>query len=109
MSPAQPIHVAMVLEFASALAAGDFVRARNLLTTEMKEEWPPSALQADFTEMMEFAGEPYEVDDQVEDLEDWKGIQPGDIGWAYVSIMGEDEVEAVAVIVFMISQSFFLL
>jgi hypothetical protein len=32
-------------------------------------------------------------------LEEWPGKRSGDIGWAYVSIEGDDFVEAVSVVV----------
>ena len=32
-------------------------------------------------------------------LETWPGKQPGDLGWAYVSIEGHDFIEAVYVLV----------
>ena len=92
----------LAVAFASALVAGDFERAHELMVPTLREELSPAALRAELYGMFEgyAAGPPTDIDfrDEVS-FEDWPDKRPGDVGWIYVSIWGPDFVEAVTVIV----------
>jgi hypothetical protein len=84
------------------MADGDYVRARQLLTPELRDALSTAALRREFEAL--FAGDTSNMPKRVECqdefvLEDWPSKQPGDVGWAYVSIIGGNAVEAVSVTV----------
>jgi hypothetical protein len=98
MTPYAEVAVA----FASALVDGDFVRAHQLLTPEVQRELTQEALRENLYAM--FRGysesEPTTIHfDENFQMENWPDKRPGDVGWAYVGILGDDFVEAVTVIV----------
>ena len=90
----------VAVSFASALVAGEFERARSLLTPELRAEISEVELRNLLLGMFEqYAdGHPTGIhfDDEFSLLE-WASKQSGDVGWAYVGITGEDFVEAVSV------------
>src|SRR3982750_4468163 len=92
----------VAIAFASALLKGDFVGAHALLTPRARHDLPPEVLCERFFEMFRgyTDGEANSVfyDEQFA-LDDWPAKQPGDAGWAYVSINGENFIEGVAVTV----------
>jgi hypothetical protein len=95
-------HIETAVAFASALVAADFPRAHAMLTPELQTELSPVGLREQlygmFTGYAE--GDPTEVHfDEGGSLSEWPGKEPGDLGWAYVSITGESFVEGVAVVV----------
>ncbi len=95
-------HARVAIEFASALVEKDFTRAKALLTPELRQELTSEALRARLYGMFRrySEGEPRSIHfDEKGQRDDWPGKQRGDIGWAYVSIEGDDFVEAVAVVV----------
>jgi hypothetical protein len=95
-------HGKVAVEFASALVEGDFARAHALLAPRLRQELTPQDLRDRLYSMFrEYAtGEPTRIlfDDEYS-AEDWPAKQPGDLGWAYVGILGEDFAEAVTVTV----------
>ena len=92
----------VAIAFASALVRGDFVGAHALLAPRARGDLPPEVLRERFFGMFRSYTdrEPSSVfcDEQFA-LDDWPAKQPGDAGWAYVSINGENFVEGVAVTV----------
>ncbi len=95
-------HTRVAIEFASALVEKDFACAEALLTPELRQELTGDALRARLNGMFRrySKGEPRAIHfDERGQMEEWPGKQPGDIGWAYVSIEGDDFVEAVEVVV----------
>src|SRR4051812_3397965 len=92
----------VAVAFASALVAGDFVGANALLAPELRSQLPPETLREELFAM--FRGyadsDPRAIHfDEEFQMEDWPRKLPGDIGWVYVGIVGDDFVEAVAVVV----------
>src|SRR5947208_3124514 len=91
-------HEQVAIAFASALVDGNFVRARTYLDPALKRQMTPQKLQKMFFGM--FRGY---ADGEAQSAE--FGISgtdrrsPSDIGWAYVSNLGEDFNEAVSVTV----------
>ncbi len=90
---------ALAFAFASALIAGQFEDAHDLLDTRARAEWSVDALRARFTAMVSYFEIPPDHCEIVESLQDWPGKQGDDIAWMYVAICGASESEAVIVIV----------
>lgn len=98
MSP----HGKVVVAFATALVDGDFARAHALLAPALQQQISPESLRHSLYAMFRgySSGEPKSIHfDEEFALEDWPHKDPGDIGWAYVGIGGDDFVEAVSVTV----------
>lgn len=98
MKPYQEVAVS----FASALVAGDFSRARRLLAPAIRQSMTEEALRTRLTKMYSGydSGPPTRVDFDEEGSSDSPyQLDPGDVGWAYVSISGDHFVEAVTVTV----------
>lgn len=92
----------IAVAFASALVQGDWRGAHAFLAPRLRGELVPELLRDRFVGMFRgyTDGEPTSVQyDEQFALDDWPAKQPGDVGWAYVSICGDNFVEAVAVTV----------
>jgi hypothetical protein len=92
----------VAVTFARALVDGDFLRAHELLTPQLRVALSPTALREELREMYDgyAEGPPTQIHyDEQFSMTDWPAKKPGDVGWAYVGIMGEDFVEAVTVVV----------
>jgi hypothetical protein len=92
----------VAVAFASALVAGDFDGAASMLASDLRRQLPPGSLREQFSAMFRgyAEGEPRAVHfDEEFQLEEWPRKRPGDVGWAYVGIEGDDFVEAVSVVV----------
>ena len=88
--------------FATALVERDFARARGQLAPALREKLSERDLEQRLTSMYRgYAdSEPSRSQFVPEgSLETWPGQQPDDLGWAYVSIEGDDFNEAVFVLV----------
>jgi hypothetical protein len=88
--------------FASALVHGQFDSAYTLLDSRLKEKYTPDKLLKSFKLMYQgySQGSPSQIHfDEEFSLQEWPGKKLNDVGWVYVSIIGEDFVEAVCVIV----------
>jgi hypothetical protein len=96
------LHGKVAVEFASALVGGDFERAQRLLVPALRPQLTSEILRQNLYAMFRgYAdGEPKSIHfDEAFALEVWPDQLPGDIGWAYVGIEGDDFVEGVAVTV----------
>lgn len=92
----------VAVNFASALVAGDFERARNFLEPSLRTSFSPAQLRARFFEMFNGYADGSPTGIQFDDefsLVEWPSKQADDIGWAYVGVVGEGFVEAVSVTV----------
>src|SRR5262245_56448516 len=97
-----PPYTQIAVKFAQALVDADFALAASLLAPDLRREFTPELLAEHLHRMYEgYAdGPPTSVHFPEEGvMEDWPTKQPGDLGWVYVGILGDDFVEAVAVIV----------
>ena len=95
-------HTRIAIEFASALVGKDFARAEKLLSPELRRELTEDGLRKKLYGMFDgySQSEPRAIHfDEQSQMEHWPGKRIGDVGWAYVSIEGDDFVEAVAVVV----------
>jgi hypothetical protein len=94
--------VEVAASFAAALAKGNFDRAHASLTPELKQTMTPDCLKDEFYGMFRgyAVGEATHISyDEGFATTDWPGKLPGDLGFLYVAIHGEDFNEAVTVIV----------
>jgi len=95
-------HAKVAVAFASALVDGDFERAHALLAPALQQQFTPDALRENFVDMFRgyARGNAKSVTfDEQFSFENWPAKLPGDLGWAYVGIIGDDFVEGVAVTV----------
>jgi hypothetical protein len=91
-------HVEIAVAFASAFVNGDFARASAMLTPTLRPQLTPEMLRERFYAMFRgyASGEPKGIHyDEEFALTDWLGKMPNDVGSLYVSIEGEDFLEAV--------------
>jgi hypothetical protein len=96
-------YIEVAESFAQALVARDFDRAYALLSPELRASLSPQALQESLRSM--YAG--YAPDDSLVSAnlerefcsDNWPQKEPGDLGFAYVGILGSEFVEAVRVVV----------
>ena len=92
----------VAVAFASALARADWQSAHALLAPDLRGQLSPEELRDRFAAMCDgyTEGSPAQVQfDEQFALDDWPAKQPGDTGWAYVSILGDTFIEAVTVVV----------
>lgn len=85
--------------FAAALTDGEYEAAFEMLSSDMQRKYSADELRNRFEAMVENGGSPAKVDGFIQTMEDWPDKKPDDVGWAYVSISGDDYAEAVTVIV----------
>ena len=95
-------HATVAVAFASALVDGAFAGAQALLAPALRRTMTPEALRKRFFEMFRgyASGQPRKIHFNEEfSGEDWPAKLPGDLGWVYVGIEGDDFVEGVTVTV----------
>jgi len=95
-------YASTAVAFASALVDADFDRAHSLLTPGLRADLTPADLRDRLHQMFSGYADGAPVRFHFDEefcLEEWPDKQTGDVGWAYVSVEGEDFVEAVSVVV----------
>jgi hypothetical protein len=80
-------------QFASALVQHDYALAHSLLAESLKSHLTSQQIQESFENMV--AQKSNLTTEVVETLTDWPEKQPGDLGWAYVAVNGDEFAEAV--------------
>jgi len=92
----------IAIDFARAMVDANWEGACRFLTPELQVHLPPPKLAEQFTSMYAgYADGPVtsiHFDPQFS-MEAWPAKEPGDIGWAYVSLEGDGFVEAITVVV----------
>lgn len=89
------------LDFAQALAARDYAKAHALTSEAYRKRTTVEGLRTAFEAIVPPDFGPIGPVEVGETLADWPRKQPGDVGWAYVSIGGDAYSEAVTVVVTM--------
>jgi hypothetical protein len=90
----------VALQFAQLLVARNFVEAQAMLTPELRSLHAADDLQQHFEGMISnWQGMPVTDVETINVLDEWPDRQADDMGWAYVSIGGDQFNEAVAVVV----------
>ena len=95
-------HAKTAVRFATALVDYAFDKAHALLSPTLKTQLSPKDLQVRMESMWSgyAQGRPTRIHfDNEATMETWPGKMQGDVGWVYVSIVGDGFVEAVTVIV----------
>jgi hypothetical protein len=89
----------VALEFARSLAARDYAKAHAMTTEACRGRMTVEQLRAAFEAIVPSDWGPIGPVEVGQTLASWPDKQPGDLGWAYVSIGGEAYSEAVVVVV----------
>ena len=92
-------HGAVALRFADALTTGSFDLAHSLLAPTLARELSVDELRTSYEHMIEYGEGPAKDAKLITTLEQWPDKAPGDLGWAYVAIIGTNYSEAVTVVV----------
>ena len=87
------------LEFANVLVARDYPKAYSMTAQAYRTRHTVEELRIAFETIVPDDWGPIGPVEVAQTMEDWPGKQPGDIGWAYVSIGGDVYSEAVTVVV----------
>ena len=89
----------VALAFTKALANRDYGAAYALTSTEYRTSTSLEDTQAAFETIVPIDWThvgPVEIG---ETMEDWPGKQPSDVGWAYMSVGGDEYSEAIILVV----------
>ena len=92
-------HQATALAFVNALAARDYAAAYALTSASYRQANSQEAMQAAFERVVSTDWKTVGPVAVGETMVDWPDKQPGDVGWAYVSVGGDTYSEAVIVVV----------
>lgn len=90
---------AVALAFAKALASRDYDGAYAMTSTDFQRLLTRDEMRAAFEAIVPADWGTLESVDAGHTMTEWPGMEPSDVGWAYVSIGGDVYSEAVIVIV----------
>jgi hypothetical protein len=96
MEPSESKQSELALTFAKSLVAGDYESANKMLSASLREELSLTKLKQTYEEMVNY----FETPPNPEYTELIDGVwrdEDSDIGWAYISICCDGELEAVSV------------
>jgi hypothetical protein len=96
---ADPEYVQLATSFADALVAGNFKKARALLSHSLKRSTSEKALAKSLEDLLPSAQSTIDDSNVVDTMDDWPDKKPGDVGWAYVALNGDGFSEGVSVTV----------
>ncbi|QHV01334.1 hypothetical protein [Synechocystis sp. CACIAM 05] len=95
--------IGLAQQFGDYLAQGDYAKAHGLLCFALQRQYSPSTLRADVEAMINYGSGAIQRAIVMADclLTDWQypPMEANDLAWVYVSLEGEDFLEAVSVIV----------
>ena len=94
-----PEYAKVAASFAEALVAGDFKKARTLMSRSLQKSTSEKSLAKSVKSLLPSAKSKIDDSNVVETMDDWSDKRPGDAGWAYVALTGEDFSEGAAVTV----------
>lgn len=102
----------LAVDFAYALVDGDFSRAKEMLGPPLSDSMSVSDLRDHFDGMYRS----YAEDDRPSKVwfdpefsgDNWPAKRPGDVGWAYVAVQGNECAEAVTVFVAQSAERIFI-
>jgi hypothetical protein len=101
-SSLEPEVTQVAVGFAQALVDGDHELANSFLAPEIRSIMTPEQLQSEYEGMTSYTSNPesaHVVFDPQFTMTSWPDKRPSDVGWVYVSIAGDDFLEAVTVII----------
>ena len=80
----------IALQFAYALAQRDYLLAYDLTTHDYRQQTSIQQMQHAFEHIIPNDWGPMElIEVESETLEDWPAKQPSDVGWVYISLVGD--------------------
>jgi hypothetical protein len=91
----------IAVEFAEALVSKRWEDARAFLDPQLQKNLPNEGLQKQYEDMFRYGEGPalqVHFDPQFS-MQQWPDKKEGDVGWVYVSLIGDGCVEAVTVVV----------
>ncbi|MBD2653551.1 hypothetical protein H6G45_08610 [Synechocystis sp. FACHB-383] len=95
--------IGLAQRFGDYLAHGDYDAAHGLLCPALQQQYSPSTLQAEVGAMIDYGSGPIHRAIAMAEflLTEWQypPMEANDLAWVYVSLEGEDFLEAVSVIV----------
>jgi len=93
----------LVHRFGDCLTQADYSTAHTLLTAELQQQYSPKTLQQNVEAMIDYGSGPINRAIVMVDclLTEWQypPMEASDVVWLYVSLEGEDFMEAVSVVV----------
>jgi hypothetical protein len=99
MKPSNTPNTALAMDFARALAAGEYPKAHGLLSASLQAEMPPEKLGAAYAGMVSYGEGAPTIVEVMTTLDDWPDKHLGDTEWVYVAIANDTYSEAVSVVV----------
>lgn len=95
--------ITLAQQFGDCLTQGDYDTAYTLLSAELQQQYPTQSLKQTVETMIAYSSGSIQKAITMTDclLIEWQYplMEPNDIVWLYVSLEGEDFLEAVSVIV----------
>ncbi|QCO66622.1 hypothetical protein E5843_00265 [Luteimonas yindakuii] len=88
----------VAVEFATKLIHGKYAGAHLLLSSDARDDWPPSALREAYQDLVDWAGPAPDRIEVARTLRDWKYREDGDLGAVYLLLHG-GETEGMTVTV----------
>jgi hypothetical protein len=99
MTPSHTPNTELAMNFARALAAGDYPRAHGFLSAKLQASMTPEKLGADYAEMLQYGEGAPDIIQVMTTMDDWPDKRPGDTEWVYVAMANNTYSEAVTVVV----------
>lgn len=95
--------IALAQQFGNCLTQADYSTAHTLLSPELQQQYSPQTLRQTVEAMIDYGSGPINKAIVMVDclLTEWQHppMAANDVGWLYISLEGEDFLEAVSVIV----------
>lgn len=95
--------IALAQQFGNYLTQVDYSTAHGLLSLKLQQQYSPQTLRQTVEAMIDYGSGPIQTAIVMEDclLTEWQypPMEPQDVVWLYISLEGEDFLEAVSVIV----------
>jgi hypothetical protein len=99
MKPSDTPNTEVAMNFARALAAGDYPRAHGLLSASLKASRTAEQLGAEYAEMISYGEGAPDILQVMTTMDDWPDKRLGDTEWVYVAMANNTYSEAVTVVV----------
>lgn len=95
--------ITLAQQFGDYLTQADYSTAYTLLSPEIQQQFSPDTLRQTVDAMIDYGSSPIQTAIVMVDclLTEWQypPMEPQDVVWLYISLEGEDFLEAVSVIV----------
>jgi hypothetical protein len=99
MTPSTTANTELAMNFARALAAGDFPGAHGFLSADLRASMSAEQLGAAYADMVQYGEGAPEIIQVMTTMDDWPDKRLGDTEWVYVALANDTYSEAVTVVV----------